>query len=220
MALSIPSGRLSHRLVHHGLGSYRLNQHRRCRIPVKFQREPQCNVFRTASFGVADPCHVSPRQRADVASTGDVGLTCCIGRRGASQQASRPDTRWARRALTDCYCNAFRGPPCPIARAGQTQDVGRPLESVRLGTQRQVADSEPVLTLARALVGALPKSTTSASASTLCRLQPGATLPTTHGPRTSFGNLVIRRRGSICVTHPVHARGADADRVDQVRGAR
>ncbi len=55
----------------------------------------------------------------------------------ASQQASRPDTCWARRALTSDYCDAFRGPPCPIARAGQTQDVGRPLESVRLGCQRR-----------------------------------------------------------------------------------
>jgi len=55
----------------------------------------------------------------------------------ARQQASRPDTCWARRALTAYYCDAFRGPPCPIARAGQTQDVGRPLDSVRLGWQRR-----------------------------------------------------------------------------------
>ena len=52
------------------------------------------------------------------------------------QQASRPDTCWARRALTSYYCNAFRGPPCPIARAGQTQDVVGRFESDLIGTQR------------------------------------------------------------------------------------
>ena len=58
----------------------------------------------------------------------------------ARQQASRPDTCWARRALTSYYCNAFLGPPCPIARAGQTQDVVG-----RVDTDRSaVSDQGPV----------------------------------------------------------------------------
>jgi hypothetical protein len=75
---------------------------------------------RDASNGFADTRCVPQAQRVDVASVGDIDLTCCSGPRRASQQTSRPDTRWARRALTVCYCDAFRGPPCPIARAGQT----------------------------------------------------------------------------------------------------
>ena len=53
------------------------------------------------------------------------------------QQASRPDTRWARRAITVCYCDAFRGPPCPIARAGQTQDVVGRVQSDRSAVSDQ-----------------------------------------------------------------------------------
>ena len=56
------------------------------------------------------------------------------------QQASRPDTCWARRALTSYYCDAFRGPPCPIARAGQTQDVVGRVQSDRSA----VSDHGPV----------------------------------------------------------------------------
>ena len=52
------------------------------------------------------------------------------------QQASRPDTAWARRALTDQYATRFLGPPCPIGRAGQTQDVGRRPQSGLVGSQR------------------------------------------------------------------------------------
>ena len=57
------------------------------------------------------------------------------------QQASRPDTCWARRALTSYYRNAFRGLPCPIARAGQTQDVVWPVQSHVFGPQRSAQRS-------------------------------------------------------------------------------
>ena len=61
--------------------------------------------------GLAAALRATPSHRAAAART------------GARQQASRPDTRWARRALTDRYCDAYRWPAVPDR--ARRSDAGR-----------------------------------------------------------------------------------------------
>ena len=83
----------------------------------------------------------------------------------ASQQASRPDKAWARRALTDQYATRFEARRSRSALQVRCKTLAGHSTPSASAVNAEVADSEPVLTLARALVGALPKSTTAATAS-------------------------------------------------------
>ena len=78
------------------------------------------------------------------------------------QQASRPDKAWARRALTDQYATRFVARRSRSALQVRCKTLAGHSAPSASAVDAEVADSEPVLTLARALVGALPKSTTAA----------------------------------------------------------
>jgi len=68
------------------------------------------------------PKQLNARQRRVGPARSPSQPSVFLAQRGARQHASRPDKAWARRALTISLCDAFRGPPCPIGLAGQTQE--------------------------------------------------------------------------------------------------